>query len=153
MTDNGVTDAKGAEGQAARPRRMLTKQGILSKNDQQFEDVPVPEWAEGESEEVFVRVRGLTARERDAFESEVAGSGEKLNYDNVRAKLMVRTVVDETGQLMFAEADVPLLGIKSAKALSRVYNVAARLSGLTKDDVESLAKNSGRARTTERSSR
>jgi hypothetical protein len=130
---------------------MLTKQSILAKNDQAYEDVPVPEWSE-DGEEAYVRVRGLTSRERDAFEADIA-IGEKVNYDNVRAKLFVRTVVDENGQLIFAETDVPLLGIKSAKALARVYTAAAKLSGLTKDDVESLAKNSGRARTGAHSSR
>lgn len=143
--ETGPTSADGADGQlAAKPRRMLTKQGILSKNDQQYEDVPVPEWSDN-GDEAFVRVRGLTARERDLFEASIAGSENKLNYDNVRAKMMVRTVIDEQGRLMFTEDDVPILGLKSARALSRVYNVAAKLSGLTKDDVVDLAKNSGRA--------
>jgi hypothetical protein len=37
---------------------------------------------------------------------------------------------------------VEALGKKSAAALNRVFEVAQRLSGITDDDVEELAKNS-----------
>jgi hypothetical protein len=42
--------------------------------------------------------------------------------------------------------DINTLGQKSAAALDRVYEVAARLSKISKEDVDELAKNSGKGR-------
>jgi hypothetical protein len=42
---------------------------------------------------------------------------------------------------MFSDQDVTKLGKKSARALDRVFDVSQRLSGITKEDVEDLAKN------------
>jgi hypothetical protein len=153
--DSGTTSAMGAEGQAAKPRRVLGKAEILAKNDVQFAEVYVPEWSD-DGTEAYVRVRGLSARERDAFETSIVTRDAKNNVvrntENVRARLVALTIVDEQNQALFDEKDIPLLGLKSASALSRVYTVAAKLSGLTDDDVEELAKNSGRARSSGRSS-
>jgi len=41
---------------------------------------------------------------------------------------------------LFTDADVKALGMKSAVALQRVFDVAQRLSGITSDDVDELAK-------------
>lgn len=139
---------------AEKPRRRLTKQAILAKNDQQFQEVPVPEWSE-EGEEAYVVVRGLTGREREVWEASVVdsdGSNNKIKFENLRAKLIAATVVDESGTLLFSEQDIPILSLKSAAALQRVFVVAQQLSGLSRNDVEMLAKNSGRARTGGRSS-
>ena len=51
------------------------------------------------------------------------------------------SMVDAQGQRLFSEADVAALGKKSAAALGRVYDAAARLAGLSAEDVEELTKN------------
>jgi len=65
-----------------------------------------------------------------------------VNLANVRARLCAISIVDETGKRMFSDEDVRALGRKSAAALDRVFAAAQRLSGLTDEDVEELAKNS-----------
>jgi hypothetical protein len=117
----------------------LTKEQIQKADDLKTAAVPVPEWG-GE-----VLVRGLTGAERDAFEAEIAerrGKKVQFNLRNFRAKLVVRTVVDEKGKRLFTDQDVKWLGDKSAQALSRVFDKAAELSGLSEDDIEELTKNS-----------
>jgi hypothetical protein len=52
------------------------------------------------------------------------------------------TIVDEEGNRLFSDADVKLLGQKSAAALDKLFEVAQKLSGLKDEDVEELAKNS-----------
>lgn len=95
-----------------------------------------------------VRVRGLSAKERDEYEASCwQGRGEKrdLNFKNLRAKLIVRSVVNEDGTRMFSDADVDLVGDLNAKDADALFSAAQRLSGLTKADVDELGKGSGDA--------
>lgn len=118
---------------------VLSKDQIRQADDTQTEVVPVLEWG-GD-----VIVRGMTGIERDGFEAEIAERrGKKVRFDlrNFRAKLVVRTVVDEAGDRVFSDADATWLGEKSAVALGRVFDVASRLSGLSDEDIEDLVKNS-----------
>lgn len=117
----------------------LSRDAILAVDDVQFEDVDVPEWG-GK-----VRVKSLTGKERDALESSmIVGKGKNanVNLSNLRAKLVAQAVVDENGMRVFGDDDIAALGAKSAAALTRVYEVAQRLSGITQEDVDELTKNS-----------
>lgn len=117
---------------------MLTREQILGANDLVFEDVEVPEWGG------MVRVRCLTAAERDAFEAAImrqTASGVQVEMTNLRAKLCAMTIVDEAGNRLFSDEDAKLLGQKSAAALQRVFDVAMRLSRFTQTEIDALAQN------------
>lgn len=116
----------------------LTKEQILAANDSVVEEVEIPEWSGS------VKVRGMTGKDRDAFEAslmEKKGKSTEQNFANLRAKLVSRTVVDDEGNLIFSEADIPAIGEKSAKAIDRIFKVAQRLSGIGQDAVDELTKN------------
>jgi len=115
---------------------ILSAEEIRAARDLPVEEVDVPEWGGP------VLVRGLTGRARDRYEESMLKAEGGMSYDNVRAKLVVRCLVDKDGKRLFEDSDVEWLGEKSATALSRVFDVASRLSGLSKADVETLAKNS-----------
>ena len=120
---------------------LLSKSQILAAADLVTEDVAVPEWGG------TVRVRAITAAERDAFETSVVGDGKgKRNLVNLRARLVALAIVDEGGQRLFSDAEAEALGGKSGAAMDRVYAVAQRLSGLTEQDVKELEGNSAAAR-------
>jgi hypothetical protein len=119
----------------------LSRDAILSAADLPKELVEVPEWGGS------VYVRCLTALERDEWEGSIMqmdpkGGHAKPDLRNIRAKLVVRTVVDEEGNRLFSETDTLALGAKSAAALDRLYSVAARLSKITKEDEKELLGNS-----------
>ena len=121
---------------------ILSRDAILKASDIKTETVPVPEWG-GD-----VLVRGMDGSERDQYEQSVMVQNSKntrVNMKNARAKLVVLSVVDEAGKRLFSQADVDALSKKSAAALNRVFNVAARLSGITEGDLaeitEELAEN------------
>ncbi len=127
---------------------LLTREAILAADDAITEDVPVPEWGG------TVRVRSLEGMERDRYESSFVRIGTTsrgtlgavgLSTDNARARLVSMTAIDEDGRNLFSEADVLVLGHKSAAALERVSAVAQRLSGLTDRDVEELKEQLGEA--------
>ena len=61
---------------------------------------------------------------------------------NIRAKLVARCIIEDDGTPMFTQQDVHALGLKSSAALDRVFEVASRLSGISKDDLEELGKDS-----------
>lgn len=119
--------------------KRLTRQDILDADDRQKEVLLIPEWG-GE-----VIVRGLSATDRDDFESSLLtknGKKRDINTYNVRAKLAVRCLVDDEGTPLFSIEDIQRLGLKSASALSRIFEVSQRLSGIGDQDVEELVKNS-----------
>jgi hypothetical protein len=114
------------------------KDKILQAQDLTKEKVNVPEWG------VELWVRCLTGTERDKFESDiVSGRGDnvKMNFHNMRSKLLVMTLVDESGERIFADKDTDALGKKNAAVLDRLFAIAQKLSGLRKEDVDELAKN------------
>lgn len=114
------------------------KEQILGFVDAQHEDVVVPEWGD-----MTVRVRGLTGQERDAFEDSMTkvkanGKGVSINSANFRARFLVLAIVDDEGNRVFTDGEAPFLGTKSAAAINRLYDVAARLSGMSEADEAEL---------------
>ena len=114
---------------------LLTKDQILAANDKPTQDIAVPEWG-GD-----VRIRTMSASERDKWESETYGSG-TVNTVDFRARFVALCIVDDQGARMFSDEDVAKLGEKSAAALQRVFNAAQKLNALTGKDIEELEKNS-----------
>lgn len=112
----------------------LNRSQILSAKDLPIEEVAVPEWGG------TVFVRGMNGAERDAFELSVIDQKQrgKVDLNNIRAKLCALTICDESGERIFSENDVAALAKKSAAALSRVFVVAQRLSGMTEDDAREI---------------
>lgn len=122
----------------------LSRDGILAAADIETEKVPVPEWGDD------VIIRGLTGEERDAYESsrrQIRNFGTPqqemiLVNENMRANLLVRCIVDENGERVFTDRDAGLLGMKNGKVLDRLFDVAARLSGLNDEEAEAIEGNS-----------
>ena len=121
------------------PAKLLTREMILARQSLAAELVNVAEWGG------TVRVRELTGAERDRYEAALVkmqkGGKTDLTMDNARARLVSLAVIDASGARVFTEADVVKLGNLSAVALSRVFDVAARLSKITEEDLEELSGN------------
>ncbi len=117
----------------------LSREAILAaESDMPRETVPVPEWS-GD-----VLVFGLSGAEQDSFEASrriTVDGKETQSLVNFRAALCVRCIRNEDGSRVFTDADAVALGAKSSKAIARIFPVAAKLSGMTKEDVEKLEKN------------
>ena len=98
-------------------------------------EVPVPEWGGS----VLVRqMNGVQREEYSAMVSKLPSDKKGDQYATARYLSVV--LVDESGNLLFSEADIKELGAKSAKALWRVWDKAAEINGLVPD--EELEKNS-----------
>ena len=141
-TKNGPTDAlHGVDApppaDATAPGRALSRDAIFEVADLPLIAVEVPEWGGA------VWVKPMTAAGRDAFESDVSDAEGNIDRSNFRANLVVRCAVDpDTGKRLFRDNDAAALGAKNALPINRVFEVAAKASGLTPEDVAGLEGNS-----------
>lgn len=116
---------------------VLSKAQILGATAPAQETVPVPE-LKGD-----VIVRGMTGKERDAFEASlVEGKGKKrdINTKNLRAKLVAFCCIDPEGKRLFSDSEAEVLGDVRADVLDRLFSVAQRLSGITQEDADELGQ-------------
>lgn len=114
---------------------LLSKEQITAADDRKWEDVPVPEWGG------TVRLVGMSGSERNAYQSSLVvlgpnGSVQRMNMTDQLAKLVAKCLVGEDGQRLFSDNEVKALGAKNGAVLERLGQVAQRLSGLRKEDVE-----------------
>lgn len=119
---------------------MSLRDEILAVDDLDVREVKVPEWNQ------IVWIKALSGKERDAYEQslvQLRGDEPIPNMGNLRAKLVARALADEDGKRVFTDQDINALGGKSAVVLDRLFDIAAKMSGLNRDDVDELAGNSG----------
>ena len=132
--------------------RFVGRDDILLFDDRQYETVEVPEWSPPGEPPALVRIRGLTGAERDSWEASImkendpeAGRGRtrvRLEYSELRSKLVVRCIVDAEGNRIFSDADARKVSAKSASAIQRIFERCQKLSRLTDEDVDELVKGS-----------
>jgi hypothetical protein len=114
----------------------INKQAVFTSQDLKTETVELPEWGG------TLCVRTMTGTERDAWEASLSPvDGNGPNLANLRARLLVKCVVDDQGERVFADADADALGAKSAAVLERLFAVAQRLNGLAGSSVAAASKN------------
>lgn len=114
----------------------LTAEAILATATAPPQPLYVPEWGG------TVYVREMSGAERDAFEAASLagrGKGATFNAQNIRARLACACICRADGVRLFRDDQADELGAKSARALNRIFEVAAPLNGLTESDVEQLA--------------
>jgi len=118
------------------------KSQFEATDDRPIELVEVPEWG------LTLRVRGLSAGDKQRYEESLvswdAQGKMTVSSEDGHARLLVLTIVDEQGQLIFTSGDVAMLSRKSGAAVDRVVTVAQRLSGLGRGS-EALKNDSGPA--------
>jgi hypothetical protein len=128
---------------------IITREQVLSSTRFEKVEVDVSEWGKidpetGKPEKTTVFVRELSGREKDAFEAglfSLKGRKQKVNLDDVRARMAVLVCCDEQGKNIFQPEDVEWLTKKSVRPLTRIYNAAKELNDLDDEDEEELLKN------------
>ena len=112
---------------------------ILAADDTATEIVDCPEW------KVKIKVRTLTGAEKDAWETQILAAKKKggINLAGLRTLLIVKSACDDQGKPSFSTSDVPKLNQKSALVLNRIYEVAAKLSGISEQDEDDMLELEG----------
>lgn len=122
----------------------LDKDAILAADDRHRERIEVPEWGGA------IYLQDMSGTERDAFEASmirIRRSGDTAQaeptFDDARAKLLSKCIVDENGERLFSDHEITQLGSKSGRVLGRLYDRAREINGIGEDDIEDLVGNSG----------
>ena len=101
---------------------MLDKNSIIAAQDFKYKDIEVAEWGGS------VRLRGLSSKDRDEYESSI---GITQDMSNMRARLVVRSLVDKEGERIFLDNDADALGEKNAETIARLFDEVRDLSGMS----------------------
>ena len=94
-----------------------------------------------------VIVRGMTAKERDQYETSciIQKNGKRnFNLIDARAKLVMLTVVDEKGDRLFEASDVSRLSGMPASVIDKLFTAAQKSSGISDDDMDELGGELGK---------
>lgn len=123
---------------------ILGKAEILAARDLIIERVDVPEWGG------TVCVRSISAKERGLIEAAAARFKESKGKDDSFARTFTlrfagMALCDEQGKRLFSDSEIEQLAERNAAVVARVAEVAQRLAGMTREDIEALAKNSEQA--------
>ena len=108
--------------------KLIGARQIQESNDVQYRDIPVDEWEKGAS----LRIRSFSARELVAFTSL---KGENQKQGIVRGLIMC--AVDEGGERIFTNDDVPWLMDKNVKVLHRIQEAILILNGMKDEKPDS----------------
>lgn len=107
---------------------------ILSLTDLRTRQVEVPQWGKT----LTIREMGLDDGVKFAALLRTRGDGKSVNLtaEDIAA-VVARGVIDENGERLFSDADIPKLALKNQKALLLLYTEIVALTG----DAEEAAKN------------
>lgn len=114
---------------------LLTKEQIASGIKLGFEDVEVPEF------NGVIRVSEMTVGAHDEYQSsmmKIKDGKVEQNFKDMTSNLLSRCIVDADGKQMFSPDDIRKWPHKITR---RLMDVAQRLNGDTKDEVDKLEKN------------
>ncbi len=113
----------------------------LKQFDAAFSMEPVSVKLEEFGKAAVFWLKPLTAADRDAFETSVAGVDGKRNTVNVRARLVAKCWVDETGKRVVPEAKVNQLGERHSGVVNGLFDEVMEMNGMTVDQIEDAEKN------------
>jgi len=105
---------------------MLTADQILAIDDIEIREVPVPEWNGA------VHLRVMDGASRDAYDRALINRKNDKRFESIgiRAKLLGYTICDAAGMLIFTEAQIPELALKSGAVLARLFDIACEMNGI-----------------------
>jgi hypothetical protein len=122
---------------------VLTRKQIDEANDLVTRRIPVPEWG-GD-----VIIRSAMSADQVAYEHSLVATrivDDKpqvvSDFTNEQARLVVRCLVDEAGNRLYADEDAPVLGKKNAAVIERLFNAIKDLSKMSAGSVAAAEKNS-----------
>jgi hypothetical protein len=118
-------------------KALLSAAAILAADDLPTREVDVPEWGG------TVRIRAMTAAEREELEHELLGSQRdgRIAPQFWREKHVAAFCIDGEGKRIFTDADAKKLAAKSGAALDRVFMAINSLNAAQPDAIEAAAKN------------
>lgn len=125
--------------------RLTREQAVAPKWKPRIIDVPVPELGYGE--DTTIAVREWSAKERQAYEASLLNSQTQKLIPSRARSAKVRVVIascrGEDGEPLFnLDTDMEAIGNWPSTVVERICEAQSELSGLGRDELEELEKNS-----------
>ena len=117
----------------------LSREDIMAIVSVKKESIDMPEWGGS------IFVRAMSGAESDILTDLILAHEEKTGNNrlpHLKAIMAILTVCDGDGGRMFDMNDMDMLLSKDGGALTKIFEVARRLNGLTPDSEETITKNS-----------
>ena len=112
----------------------LTRDAILAERPVATKIIDGHPWGD-------VKVRGLTALERDRYEWAIYQARENGKTLSIRAELVARGVLNGDGGRLFRDVDAKVLEQLPATEIEPLFEAIRSLSGMSDGDVAELEKN------------
>ena len=110
---------------------VLTKEAIFKTQDAKIIKESVGEWGG----DLYIRVMSGTVRNAYELEAmEMKDSSDNSRFSNLREKLLVKTLCNEKGELLFSDDDIEELSKKSSSVIDRLFKKSQELNGLTGEE-------------------
>ncbi len=111
---------------------MLSRDEILSKAIVKQEVVNIPELG-GD-----IIVSEMTGAERENWENSIEEKGRRTN---LRAKLLVASLVDESGSRLFSQDDIEAVSKLPFSIIEKLCDISSKLNGFTSKEIDTAEKN------------
>lgn len=108
----------------------LDRAAILGAAKLKIIAVEVPEW------NGTVHLREMTAGQRDQFDALQLAADEASRFQDIRARLLVMCLCDESGALMFAGSDVATVSGFPSGVVSRLWESCLDINGMRPGETE-----------------
>ncbi len=118
----------------------ITRELFLKKRKPRIKKVPLDEESFGKGACLYVR--SMTGTARSEYEKRWAGRKASKDPGAFRWDMMVRTVCNEKGELIFTDADGPAVFEQDSGPNEDLFEAGCILNGLRDKDIAELAENS-----------
>jgi hypothetical protein len=118
---------------------LLTLEQLEQKQALPYEDVPA--WG------ATARIRAMDGPTQDAWDRRLMSAKDKgtgdYDHTGLRAYLVALCLSDGNGERLFADADkgAEIIGRRDAKTIDQLHEVAVKLNGIGRAQLEERAKN------------
>ena len=102
----------------------LSRDAIVGAAKLRIVSVAVPEWGG------TVNLREMTAGQRDQFDALQLATDEATRFQDIRARLLVNSICDDAGNLLFTPFDVPTVTGFPAGVVNRLWEECLELNGM-----------------------
>lgn len=117
----------------------ITREAALQRKPRRFAEIEIEGWGK-------FRIRSLTERERSAqFEASIRGANGQVVHrklGDLKCQLIVLTVVDADGNLLFTNNDIPELREQDSALTNTLVDFIHKHCRINATDLEELEKNS-----------
>lgn len=117
--------------------RALSAENILEAEDTKVKALVVEEWGGT----VFIRSLDGEQREDIEIRSQRLERGDVESYRDLKSRVLVYGLCNEKGEPLFEKKHIPLLKKKDGGVLDRVSTAILTLSGMTKEEADTIAGN------------